>query len=152
MRASGVWNGMTSGDCRLPAGTGLLTACAALFCMFFISGCAGAPRPGDAPAAAAKVSPSLTAAGARLESGVNPASFARGAVRADSAGRLQVYVYVDQLTPAVLAGLAAHGLVQAVPSPELHLVQGWVNPHNLLALADLPFVIRITPPRYALPR
>lgn len=143
---------MTWGRRRLPAGTGLRTACAVLLCMFFISGCAGAARPDDAPWSAAKISPSLTAVAAQLESGMNPGNFARGAVRADSKGRLQVYVYVAQLTPAVLARLAAHGLVKAAPSPALHLVQGWVNPHDLDTLAGLPFVIRITPPRYALPR
>ncbi len=139
---------------RLPAATRPLIACVVLLCTFFISGCAGAARPDDAPssAAAAKISPSLTAVAAQLESGMNPGNFARGAVRADSKGRLQVYVYVDQLTPAVLARLAAHGLVKVVPSPALHLVQGWVNPHDLDRLTGLPFVIRITPPRYALPR
>ena len=152
MRTSGSWSDMASGGRRLPAATKPLIACVALLCVFFVSGCAGAPRPGDAPAAAAKVSPSLTAVAAQLESGVPPATFARGAVRADSQGRLQVYVYVDQLTPAVLVTLAARGLERIVPSPALHLVQGWVNPRNLNTLAGLPFVMRITPPRYALPR
>lgn len=119
--------------------------------LFLVSGCMQASHQADASAAAvaAKIAPSLTSAAAQLESGMNPSTFAHGAVRADAEGRLQVYVYVNQLTPDVLTELVTNGLEEAASSPALRLAQGWVDPRNLYGLAILSFVIRITPPQYA---
>lgn len=114
--------------------------------------CAGAVRPNQAAllaGGASGISPSLAAAARQLESGVDPGAFAQGRVRADSRGRLQVYVYVEPFTSAVLAALKTHGLEDAVSSPALRVVQGWVAPANLDGIAALPFVVRITPPQYA---
>ncbi|HVA55544.1 MAG TPA: hypothetical protein VNI53_07095 [Gammaproteobacteria bacterium] len=81
--------------------------------------------------------------------GSPPSEFQSGLVHADSLGRLQVYVYINDFSPSNSATLATHGLVDALPSPSLHLVQGWVKPQNLEGLASLAFVTRITPPHYA---
>ena len=81
--------------------------------------------------------------------GRSPSEFHSGLVRADSHGRLQVYVYINKLSSDNIGALAEHGLENIMPSPALHVVQGWVKPQDLEALAALPFVTRITPPRYA---
>lgn len=117
-------------------------------------GCAGAPFVSAARSAdaAAKIAPSVVAVATQLEAGADPAIYNQGSVRADSQGRIQVYVHIDKITDAELATLSAKGLVRAVPSQMLHVVQGWVKPENLNALAALPFVTTITPPVYGYPQ
>lgn len=99
----------------------------------------------------AKIAPALATVAEKLEAGADPQSYAQGMVRADAQGRLQVYVHLNEITPDELAALKAHGLVNIVPSPALHVVQGWVKPEDIVGLAGLPFVIRITPPSYGHP-
>jgi len=98
---------------------------------------------------ASKVSPRLQMTAQELSAGTRPSEFQSGLVHADNQGRLQVYVYINDFSPGNLDTLAAHGLVDAMPSPPLHLVQGWVKPQDLDLIASLPFVTRITPPQYA---
>ncbi|MGA9854373.1 MAG: hypothetical protein WBR29_03730 [Gammaproteobacteria bacterium] len=81
--------------------------------------------------------------------GDSPSEFHSGLIHADSQGRLQVYVYVSDFSPDSMAALTSHGLADAMPSPSLHLVQGWVKPQDIDGLASLAFVTRITPPHYA---
>jgi len=96
-----------------------------------------------------KIAPALLNAAQQLQRGGGlPAN---GPVRSDSQGRLQVYVHVSNTSPETLAALAGHGLQDIEISPNMHVVQGWVNPANLLDLAALASVMRITPPRYAHP-
>ena len=127
---------------------------ALLIMLFGLMACAqSAPAQPDtvsttAPTAS-KVSPILKTAAQQLMNGSPPSAFHSGLVHADSQGRLQVYVYINDFSPDNLATLAAHGLVDAMPSPSLHLVQGWVRPQDLEGLASLAFVPRITPPHYA---
>lgn len=102
--------------------------------------------------ATSKVSPLLDSVARQLMAGHSASEFRDGLVRADSQGRLQVYVYIDSSSSENLATLVGRGLVKAMPSPALHLVQGWLRPQDLGAIAGLPFVTRITPPRYAQPR
>jgi tetrahydromethanopterin S-methyltransferase subunit C len=45
--------------------------------------------------------------------------------------------------------LAASGLKNAVPSPSMGIVQGWIAPGDVSALAALNVVTRITLPQYA---
>ena len=97
-----------------------------------------------------KIAQTLLNAAQQLRCGVSlPAN---GPVRSDAQGRLQVYVHVSSTTPEAVAALASHGLQDAAVSPEMNIVQGWVSPANLVNLAALSFVTRITPPRYAHPR
>lgn len=128
-------------------------ACLALLLILSLAGCArkNVQTNDNLPNATAKIAPALAAVAAKLEAGADPKSYAQGMVRADAQGRLQVYVHLNEITADELAALKAHGLINIVPSPALHVVQGWVKPENLTALAALPFVIRITPPSYGHP-
>jgi len=125
-----------------------------LLAMGLVFGCTDARRQGDSvPAnAAAKISPQLMAVAQQLEAGADPLQFAHGSIRADAQGRIQVYVHVTQVTDDEVESLTANGLEQALPSPALHIVQGWARPQALNALAGLPFVTRITPPAYGYPQ
>lgn len=122
--------------------------CAALL----LAGCmAGQTQPISHSAArgeAGKIAPVLAAAAKRLAAGTPASAFAQGPVRADSEGRLQVYVYVSDLSSAAQAELAANGLKAGRAVAALHLVEGWVRPEHLPELAALPFVRRIAPPQY----
>lgn len=97
-----------------------------------------------------KISPILTQAVQQLQRGASlPAN---GPVRSDAQGRIQVYVHVNDTSAAAASALAGRGLQDTVVSPEMHIVQGWVNPSDLVKLAALPFVTYITPPTYGKPR
>lgn len=98
-----------------------------------------------------KIAPALTSAARQLENGTRQPPLT-GLVRSDDKGNIQVYVHVTDTSAEHLDALAQHGLQHMLASPALKIVQGWVQPQNLSALAALPFVTRITPPRYAIPR
>ena len=93
-----------------------------------------------------KIAPAVAAALSRLQAGLSLDPYE---ARSDADGRLQVYVYVTDISAGSVQALAASGLKEAVPSPALGLVQGWIAPRDAGALAALPVVIRITLPRYA---
>lgn len=117
------------------------------------TGCNGnqSVRAETAVAPAGKIAPQLASVASRLENGsIQPPL--TGLVRSDAAGNIQVYVHVTDTSDAHLAELGKHGLQNMLASPALSIVQGWVKPQNLAGLAALPFVTRITPPRYAIPR
>lgn len=100
--------------------------------------------------ASAKIAPVLMRAVQQLEGGGNlPVN---GPVRSDAQRRIQVYVHVSDTSAAVVVALSGHGLQDTVVSPEMHIVQGWVNPSDMVKLAALPFVTYITPPTYGKPR
>ncbi|MDE1958238.1 MAG: hypothetical protein KGI40_04035 [Xanthomonadaceae bacterium] len=122
--------------------------CAALLTIL-LCGCAGA-APAIPPAGSAgRIAPALALAAQRLAAGAPLSDYAQGPVRADAHGRLQVYVSVDAVTPEHTQALRAAGLADAEPSAALGVVQGWLPPDRLGAIAALPFVTRIAPPRYA---
>ena len=99
--------------------------------------------------ASIKISPVLLHAAQQLQRGDSlPAN---GPVRSDAQGRIQIYVHVNDTSPAVVTVLAGNGLQDTVVSPEMRIIQGWVNPSDLAKLAALPFVTYITPPTYAKP-
>ncbi len=129
-------------------------ACAPLIACLLLAGCTmAAPRPpaaGSARAdAAAPIAPALAAAAQALLHGAAAAAYARGAVRADAHGRLQVYVRVAAVTPALLQALRAAGLERPEAVAAMGVVQGWVAPARLAALARVPGVVAVEPPRYA---
>lgn len=122
-----------------------------LICLYAISGilmgcmAAGNASPaGDAPIQA-KISPTVAAAKQVLEKGE---TLPPGA-RADSQGRLQVYVYVTDTSADTLARLTQAGLAGMTSAADLGLVQGWIATHDLATLAGLSCVKVITLPRYA---
>lgn len=107
---------------------------------------AGCQSTAATPSAqAGKIAPEVTAALSRLESGqaLDPRQ-----ARGDAEGRLEVYVYVTESSDATVQTLAAAGLKRPTPSP-MDLVQGWIAPQDIDALASAAAVIRITLPRYA---
>lgn len=118
------------------------------------TGCSGTHSVQPTPrvsVANGKIAPALESAARQLESGaVQPPL--TGQVRSDAAGNIQVYVHVTDTSDAHLDELGKHGLQNMLASPALHIVQGWVKPQYLIELAALPFVTRVTPPRYAIPR
>lgn len=116
------------------------------------AGCASS-RPALATAdsvTAAKISPMLQAAVQQLQNGT--ALPAHGPVRSDVQGRIQIYVHVGNTSSETISTLINKGLQEIEISPAMNIVQGWVKPSNLVNLAALPFVTRITPPQYAQPR
>ena len=129
-----------------------------------IAGCSAAPAGGVRssgsglhPAAAttsaiATIAPELRDAAEALRQGASPSRYARGRVRADAAGRLQVYVHAALVTDALVQALQRAGLRQTSAVVTLGVVQGWVAPANLESLARVPGVSAVTPPTYAVTR
>lgn len=129
-----------------------------------IAGCSAAPVGGVRssasdllPAAAgtpaiATIAPELRVAAAALRQGASPSRYARGRVRADAAGRLQVYVHAAAITDALVEALQRAGLRQTSAVVTFGVVQGWVAPANLESLARVPGVSAVTPPIYAVSR
>jgi hypothetical protein len=109
----------------------------------------GGNKPFEQAPVADKIAPALTAAATAVAAG-KPLD--AHLARSDAAGRIQVYVYVSRLASDALESLTARGLRDAVADPSLGVVQGWISPQDLNALAGLTFVTRITLPQYAVPR
>ena len=78
-----------------------------------------------------------------------PAPEEHGLVRGDAAGRVQVYVRADAITPALLDAIT--GLGGRIDGQALGVVQAWVPPAALPALAELPGVRHVEAPQYAQP-
>ena len=117
-------------------------ACMAL-ALALLAGCQSTVATPSAPDQ--KIATEVTAAVSKLKAGqtLDPQR-----ARSDAEGRLEVYVYVTEVSAATVQALAASGLKQPTPSP-MGLVQGWIAPGDLGALAAVPAVVRITLPRYA---
>lgn len=109
-----------------------------------LSACGAAPTAGISPSS--KIAPAVATAVSRLEAG-RPLD--GRLARSDQDGKLEVYVYVTDMSPASLETLTERGLQAATPSPAMNLVQGWIAPRNVSALASLSVVTRITLPSYA---
>lgn len=125
----------------------------AMLATVLVNGCSRSLTEPQAPepSVTAKIAPSLATAADKLQSGAIQPPLT-GLVRSDAAGNIQVYVHVTDTSDVHLAELGKRGLQNMLASPALSIVQGWVKPQNLTELAALPFVTRITPPRYAIPR
>lgn len=116
-----------------------------LLCLFAVA-CSDSRSQAVETSAGGKLAPAVSAALARLQAG---RALDGRTARSDAAGRLQVYVYVTDTSPDVVAHLTALGLGDPEPVPSMGLVQGWMAPKDLGALMASPLVIRITLPRYA---
>lgn len=130
-----------------------VNACLSLALILLLAtGCA--TKHTDSPtgiATSTKIAPILASAARQLQAKTAATPF-NGLVRSDAEGRLEIYVFVDSVSPAVVTALRARGLENSLASPSMRIVQGWAKPQSLDSLAALPFVIRITPPHYAHPR
>src|SRR5215469_3545086 len=117
----------------------------ALLCLLTVA-CSDSRSRGVEASAGGKLAPAASAALAQLQAG---RALDRRTARSDAAGRLQVYVYVTDTSPNEVARLTALGLGDPEPVPSMGLVQGWMAPQDVGALAASPVVIRITLPSYA---
>lgn len=107
--------------------------------------CQAATAP-VSPLPPAKIAPPVTLAAQALLRG------APSSAHTDAQGRLQVYVYVTELSLDCLDKLGHAGLVEPQSNPEMSLVQGWIAPRDLGPVAALDCVKEITLPRYGSPR
>ena len=113
--------------------------------IMFVAACqATAASPS---ASSPKIAQEVTTALSQLGSGQ---ALAPQKARSDADGRLQVYVYMTDFSAASLQALRSAGLKRPEPSPSMGVVQGWIAPGDVGALAALDVVTRITLPRYAI--
>jgi subtilisin family serine protease len=70
-------------------------------------------------------------------------------LRMDDAGRVQVYVFVTEVSAQTLDSLRRHGLDVEIVNADYAVVQGWIPVMNLEALAAEQVVLKIRPPSYA---
>lgn len=120
---------------------------------------AGGGSGPSAPSAATLSNPAIASTLAKMARRVRAAPSARAAaalstrmVRVNEQRRIQVYIHVQQLTPALEQGIAAAGAAELRPSKPLGLYQAWVSPAALAKIATLDGVTKITPPNYGSPR
>lgn len=112
-----------------------------------VTGCHSAgSNPASSAANMTKIDPELAVVAADLAHGTPVAA------RTDPQGRLLVYAYVTDTSAATLEKVAGAGLQDGQPSPAMGVIQGWIAPKDLAALAGLTCVKRIALPRYASPR
>jgi hypothetical protein len=69
-------------------------------------------------------------------------------VRIDSSGNVQCYVYLTDVSQIKLDLLEDRMSRTEVINRELKIVQGWIDCRKMKRVAELPFVLRITPPEY----
>ena len=73
-------------------------------------------------------------------------------VRIDKGGRIQVYLEVEEITPALLGLLKEKEVSTELTNPTLRIIQAWVPFDRIAELAELPSVKRIRPPDYGVTR
>lgn len=74
--------------------------------------------------------------------------FSGDALKVDSAGRVQIYVWVKDTSEQALDTLRRHGFDIEVVNKEFGIVQGWIPVENIEALAAEPVVVKVRPPSY----
>src|SRR5882724_5954325 len=74
--------------------------------------------------------------------------FSGDALKMDSAGRVQIYVWVTDTSEQALDTLRRHGFDIEVVNKEFGIVQGWIPVENIEALAAEPVVVKVRPPSY----
>jgi len=75
-----------------------------------------------------------------------------GVRKVDAQGRIHCYIVMDAATEQNLQALAAVGFQIELAVGPMNLAQGWLPAEAVDAVAALPFVRRIQPPSYAVPR
>jgi hypothetical protein len=70
--------------------------------------------------------------------------------RVTADGMVQIYAWVDEVTPAVLQGLGGAGLRVELSSAALRVVQGWVHYTMVEGLADVAGVVQVSLPGYGM--
>jgi hypothetical protein len=135
------------------------TLLASLLILPFLAG-AAVPPPSSAKLDRRLV-PIAEAVAQHVEAPLRDAALARQAnhgntllePRWNSAGQVQVYIHYDPSSAAPdHEQLAALGATDMVDSAELGVIQAWVPAAQLQAVGELPGVLRVGLPRYALPK
>jgi hypothetical protein len=75
--------------------------------------------------------------------------FSADTLKVDGTGRVQVYVFVTEVSEQTLDSLRRHGLDIEIVNADFAVVQGWIPVTNLEALAAEPVVVKIRPPSYS---
>ena len=70
------------------------------------------------------------------------------ALKVNSAGRVQVYVWVTDTSEQALDTLRRHDFDIEVVNKDFGIVQGWIPVENIEALATEPVVVKVRPPSY----
>jgi hypothetical protein len=73
-------------------------------------------------------------------------------VRVNEEGSIQTYVHVHSFGAEQKALLESYEAVIEIANEELGVIQAWIPFDKIYEVAELPFVKRITPPRYGAPR
>lgn len=79
-------------------------------------------------------------------------AFSNPLVRVDEQGYIQTYVYVDLFGAAERALLDSYEAVIEIVNEKLNIILAWIPFTRIMEVAQLPFVTRVTPPNYAIPR
>ena len=80
------------------------------------------------------------------------AALSMALVRVNEAGDIQTYLYVSTFGDAETARLKTYEVSIELTNEELGIIQAWIPFDRIDAVAQLPFVRRITPPRYGTTR
>ncbi|MGQ4809288.1 hypothetical protein NKDENANG_02703 [Candidatus Entotheonellaceae bacterium PAL068K] len=80
------------------------------------------------------------------------AALSQALVRVNEAGHIETYIYVATFGDAETEQLKAHEVSIALINEELGIIQAWIAFDRIDAVAQLPFVRRITAPSYGTPR
>ncbi len=77
-------------------------------------------------------------------------SFSTPIIRVDDAGNIECYIYLRKLDETTLAELKPHVEMVETTNSKLAILQAWVPHLELDEIAQFDFVIKITPPDYAI--
>ena len=73
-------------------------------------------------------------------------------VKVNAKGAIQVYIHVEPVGDAAISVLETYKVTIEIVNEELGIIQAWIPFDRIDEVAGLPFVKRITPPSYGIPR
>jgi len=73
-------------------------------------------------------------------------------VRVNEEGSIQTYIHVHTFGADEKAQLATYEVIIEIVNEKLGIIQAWIPFNKICEVARLPFVKRITPPSYGIPR
>lgn len=75
-------------------------------------------------------------------------NLSQGILPVDESGSIQAYIHLSSIDAPNLEQLRRQGVRIEISNPRLGIVQGWIPYRQMDAVADLPFVSRITMPSF----
>ena len=73
-------------------------------------------------------------------------------VKVNAKGAIHVYIHVEPVGYAAISVLETYKVTIEIVNEELGIIQAWIPFDRIDEVAGLPFVKRITPPSYGIPR